>query len=230
MRASTRWGRWRAWTCREGRRPIEPRRRSTPCCRTTSPRSRSRKRRRTSTRGTQLARAATGIASGAGARRLRGETRGLRRGDPRGARLPRVHADRDAARDLHAYRPGRRVASWRGCARVRDQGRQLPPAHGANARRNDARPQSPTGCRARGGPAAERGGPHGAAVGPLPRERSVLGDFVPARGSDNEAALGPVLASHGRRRRLARHAAAAPRFSWCEHPRVGRVGERTCVA
>ena len=57
----------------------------------------------------------------------------------RRARLPRVHADRDAARGLRPRRRGRALARPRRRARVRDHRRLVPAPHGADARRDDAR-------------------------------------------------------------------------------------------
>ena len=68
-----------------------------------------------------------------GAARRRGGAAGGR------ARLPCVHADRDAARRVPARRRARRVDPPRRPSRLRDHRRQLPPPHGAEPRRHDAR-------------------------------------------------------------------------------------------
>ena len=89
--------------------------------------------------------------SSAGARRSRrvacsrGRTRGSGgaagccRSRRRPARLPCFHADRDAARGVRPKRVSGCVGAGRGPARAHDHGRQLPPPHGARARRHDAR-------------------------------------------------------------------------------------------
>ena len=96
----------------------------------------------------------------------RGEARGRRRRDPRRARLPRVHADRDAAPRLSAQR-ARRVAPTRRRARARDHGRQLPPAHGADAGRDDGRADAGGARRAIEGAHARRPGSTAPPWGPL---------------------------------------------------------------
>ena len=69
------------------------------------------------------------------------EERPARRGGapPRRARLPRVHADRDPARGVRPRRRAGGVAARRRRPRVRDHRGQLPPPHGAHARRDDGR-------------------------------------------------------------------------------------------
>ena len=60
-------------------------------------------------------------------------------GDRRRARLPRLHADADAARGLRPHRRAGGVDPARRPPRLRDHRRQLPPPHGAEPRRDDAR-------------------------------------------------------------------------------------------
>ena len=92
----------------------------------------------------------------------------------RRARLPRVHADRDAARGFVRVVERGGVGSSGRPSRLRDHGRQLPAAHGANARRDDAR-GGPTSSRALlDGPPRERGGHDRAAAGASTSWGSVL--------------------------------------------------------
>ena len=117
-------------------------------------RRRPRRRRRTSTPASRRARAATATASstGAAARRSSAAAAGGCRGRStrsrctrraallaRRARLPRVHADADAAQGLRPHRRAGRVDRARRPPRLRDHGGQLSPLHGAHARRDDAR-------------------------------------------------------------------------------------------
>ena len=70
-----------------------------------------------------------------------------------------------------------RLGAERRPARLHDHGRQLPAAHGANARRDDARVRVGRAGADRRAPrrqAARRGRAHGSAVGPLSRARRVL--------------------------------------------------------
>src|SRR5207244_4513848 len=71
-----------------------------------------------------------------------------RRGAPRRARLPRVHADPDRARGVRPDDPERPLdRARRERDRVRDHRRLVPSAYGAHARRDDAR-----GAEARAAP------------------------------------------------------------------------------
>ena len=78
-----------------------------------------------------------------------------RQAPARRARLPRVHADADPPSRLHAHGRARRVDPPRRPPRLRDHRRQLPPPHGARARRDDARAR-PRRARCRCSPARTR--------------------------------------------------------------------------
>ena len=89
----------------------------------------------------------------------RGAAGGVRRGAPRRARLPRLHAHRDAARRLRPERRARGLGAARRPPGVRDHGGLVPRAHGRGPRRDDAGAEpGGTGTAARRAPA--RGGRH----------------------------------------------------------------------
>ena len=113
-----------------------------------------RRRRPASTRASRRARArtATGSGAGASARRSRCAARSGTRGRStssgstrraallaRRARLPRVHADRDAARVFVRVVEDARWHERGDALELRDHGRLVPAPHGAHARRHDAR-------------------------------------------------------------------------------------------
>ena len=95
----------------------------------------------------------------------------------RRARLPCLHPDRDTAPRLRPHRPRSCMGAGRRPARLHDHRGRLPPTHGPDARRDDARggagrPDPHDGAPR--GPAAPGGGAHCPVVGPLSRAGGVL--------------------------------------------------------
>ena len=170
-------------TPRAARRSRGTPRRSTRRSPTTSPSSPPRRRRTASTHGSRRGRArtATSCSRAASARRSRRAARSggrdrvddealaaARRTRRRRARLHRVHADRDAARGLPPRRARRAWESVRRRAPLHHHRGLVPAAHGADARRDDAR-DGARGIRAscsRAGRAPRRARPrrHGASI------------------------------------------------------------------
>ncbi len=102
------------------------------------------------------------------------------------ARVHGVHADGDAARGLSPVRRARRLGASGRRAPLHGHGRLVPPSHGADARRDDARVEPGANRDAPHGPAARRRGRHRAAVGAVPRARRL-------RLSGRAAASGKLL-------------------------------------
>ena len=186
--ASTRPGRSRASASQAGRRPSVRARRSTRRFPAIWPCSRSSRRPRVSAPASPPARApiATGSSAAASARRSPTDVRSGGRARSISTRSRTAAALIPGRHDFTAFTPTetqhrifirdgleRCLGGARRGAALHDRGRELPPAHGANARRDDARRErdlAPLLER----PAAERGGHDRAAVGPLPRARGLL--------------------------------------------------------
>ena len=119
---------------------------------------------------------------------------------PRRARLPRVHADRDAAQGLRSHRRVVRMAPPRRCARARDHGQLVPAPHGANSGRHDAR-TTPRGSS----PGCSRDAPGGRLAPPLHR-----GAYTWSRSDTTESPCSSVWFSQPLRRLRSRWCPAAP--------------------
>ena len=114
---------------------------------------------------------------------------------------------------------GRRLAPPRRRARARDHRRQLPPAHGADAGRDDGRAGPEEIAQAARGPPPVGGRLDRAALGAVPRLGRVL-EGPPALAAEEEPVADAVPARQAGRRRRARDPAAPSRAAVAEHPRL----------
>ncbi len=241
----TRSDRSRASTSREGRRPITPPRRSTPSYRMTSPSSRWRRRRRISTPGIRPADGAIATASGAGEHPRRSSTgaaTGIRGGSTRRSSATLRTPSSGSTTSAPSRRPRRSTrsftrvvlaAAWhrRGDSLEFEITADSFLRHMVRTLVGTMLERTPDEVAALlDGEAAVRGRPHGAAVGPVPRERALLDDLVRTGGRDGEAVLRLVLARRGRGRERARHPAGPPGRTRLLHFGVRRVRKGARIA